>query len=106
MKALATRLRRLEDQFGAADRQPRNYSRMVLQPAGLCKPDLENSTCRRTLWPNGTVHESIVLVPGNNGRELSDDELDRWVASFPIEEQEDGLHPVPLPTSSIPVATL
>jgi hypothetical protein len=106
MKAIAKRLRRLEDQFGPADRKPRNYSRLVLRPAGLSKPDLENSTCRRTLWPNGTVHESIVLAPGNNGRELTDDELDRWVASFPIEEQVDGIRPVPLPPPGIPAETL
>jgi hypothetical protein len=52
------------------------------------------------------VNENVVLAPGNNGRELTDDELDRWVASFPIEEQEDGIRPVPLPPPSIPVETL
>jgi hypothetical protein len=83
MKAIAKSLRRLEDQFGPADRKPRNYSRMVLRPAGLCKLDLENSTCRRILRPNGTVHESIILAPGSNGCTLTDDELDRWIAGFP-----------------------
>ena len=55
---------------------------------------------------SATVHESIVLAPGNNGRELTHDELDQWAASFPIEEQEDGIHPVPLPPPSISVETL
>ena len=69
-------------------------------------PGLEGATCRRTWWPDDTVNENVVLAPGNNGRELTDDELDRWVASFPIEEQEDGIRPVPLPPPSIPVETL
>lgn len=47
--------------------------------------DLANSTCRRTLWPNGTVCENVVLATGNNGGELTQEQLDKWVASFPVE---------------------
>lgn len=68
-----------------ANGQPRDRFRIVLQPAGLRKPDLENSTCRRTLWPNGTVSEMVCLGTSSNGRELTDAELDEWVTSFPIE---------------------
>ena len=57
----------------------------MLRPAGLRKQDLENSTCRRTLWPNGTVSDSVELGTGSNGREVTDGELDQWVASFPVE---------------------
>ncbi len=85
MKAIAKRLRRLEDQFGPADGKPRERFRIVLQPAGLRTPDLEHSTCRRTLWPNGTVSETVEFGTGNNGREVTNDELDQWVASFPLE---------------------
>jgi len=87
MKAISRRLRRLEDQFGPADGKPREHFRLVLRPAGLNKPDLANSTCRRTLCPNGTVSESIVLAAGHGGREITDDELEEWVESFPIETE-------------------
>jgi hypothetical protein len=85
MHVLEKRLRRLEDQFRPADGKPRERFRIVLQPAGLRTPDLENSTCRRTLWPNGTVAETVELATGSNSRELTDDELDKWIASFPVE---------------------
>ena len=70
-----------------------------------CIPGFEDAACWRTLLRDGTVSESVVLGTSSTGRELTDDELDRWVASFPIEEQEDGIHPVPLPPRSIPVET-
>ena len=85
MKAIAKRLRRLEDEFAPEDGKPRNYSRLVLQPAGLRTPDLEHSTCRRTQWPNGTVSETVEFGTGSNGREVTDDELDKWIAGFPVE---------------------
>ena len=44
MKAIAKRLRRLEDQFRPADGKPRERFRIVLQPAGLRTPDLAHST--------------------------------------------------------------
>ena len=55
--------------------------------------DLENSTCQRTLCADGTVSESIVLVAGNQGRELSDNDLEEWVAGFPIEVDDDRICP-------------
>ena len=63
MKAIAKRLRRLEN----------------------LNPSLENATCRRTLCPNGTVLESVEFTTRSNGRELTQEELDKWVASFPVE---------------------
>ena len=85
MKAIARRLRRLEDQFAPADGQPRDRFRLVLRPAGLLNPSLENATCRRTLCPNGTVMESVTFSTSTNGRELTEAELEDWVASFPVE---------------------
>jgi hypothetical protein len=85
MKAIAKRLRRLEDRFAPADGQQRERFRIVLQPAGLRTPDLESSTCRRKLWPNGIVSETVELGTSSNGRELTDDELDKWIAGFPVE---------------------
>jgi|HubBroStandDraft_4_1064222.scaffolds.fasta_scaffold953754_2 hypothetical protein len=95
MKAIAKRLCRLEDQFGAADRRPRDYVCIVLRRLDRV-PGLEGATPRRTLWPNGTVCENVVLRASTDGHKLTDDELDRWVAGLPIEE-EDGLRCRPLP---------
>ena len=50
-------------------------------------PDLEGATCRRTLCPNGTVLESVEFTTRNDDRELTQEELDKWVASFPVETQ-------------------
>ena len=72
VKAIARRLRRLEDRFGPADGKPGERFRLVLRPAGLRKPDLENSTCRRTMWPDGTLSEMVRLGTGSDGRELTD----------------------------------
>ena len=33
----------------------------------------------------GAVSESIVLFTGSNGREITDNELEEWIESFPIE---------------------
>jgi hypothetical protein len=51
------------------------------------------------------VSEPVALGTSSDGRDLTDDELDRWGASFPIEEQEDGIRPVPLPPPGILVDT-
>ena len=97
MRAIDRRLRRLEDQLGPADGKPRDRFRLVLRPAGLRNPSLENATCRRTLCPNGTVLESVEFSTRSNGRELTQEDLDRWVASFPIEPMQTGIRHVALP---------
>jgi len=43
-----------------------------------------------------TRHESVVLGKSSDGHELTKEELDQWVASFPI-EAEDGIRCIPLP---------
>ena len=97
MKAIAKQLSRLEDQFGPADGKPRERFRIVLQPAGLRTPDLEQSTGRRTLWPNGTVSETVELGTSSNGREVADDELEQWISSFPIQVPDGRIHVTPIP---------
>jgi hypothetical protein len=94
MRAIGRRLRRLEDRCGTADGKPRKFFRMVLRRLNR-KPGLEGAMCRRMLLPDGTVSENVVLG-SSNGRELADEELDAWAASFPIEE-EHGISPMPLP---------
>jgi hypothetical protein len=46
-------------------------------------PNLATSKCFRTLGPNGVVTELIELDGGLDG--LSYEDLDRFVATFPIE---------------------
>ena len=41
--------------------------------------------------PDGTVSESFVMGTSGSGRAVTDEELDAWVASFPIEEQGHGI---------------
>jgi hypothetical protein len=96
VKAIAKRLCRLEEQIGSADRKPRVSSRIVLRRVDSI-PGLAGAACWRTLLPDGTVSESVALGTSSNGREVTDEELDAWVASFPIEEQEDGIRVRPLP---------
>ena len=84
MKTVIRRLRRLEDQFGSSDR-PRRHLRMVIKMAGP-RPSLEDATCKRTLWTDGTLFEMVQFNKHNEEPdELTDEELDRWVESFPIQ---------------------
>lgn len=85
MKTVVRRLARLEDQFASADQRARKWFRLVVCRYGA-KTSLENATCRRTLGPDGTVMELVELYGSNEGPErVTAEELDRWVASFPIE---------------------
>jgi hypothetical protein len=83
VKAIAKRLRRLEDQFGPADGKPRERFRLVVRSAGeMLGP--ETATCRRTLCPDGTLME-LIEMSATHARGLSQEELDQWVASSPVE---------------------
>jgi hypothetical protein len=97
VKAIARRLRRLEDQLGPADGKPRGYFRIVLIRLDRI-PGFEGATCRRMLWPDGTLSENEVLGTSSDGREPTEEELDQWVATFPIEPFSTKLCIVPLPT--------
>src|SRR5580658_7206990 len=96
MKAIARRLCRLENRFEAADGKPRHYQRMVVIRLDRM-PGLEGATCLRTLLPDGTVSESVVLGRSRTGRDVSPEELERWVASFPIEKADGRIRPRRLP---------
>jgi len=76
---LKARLQKLERQHSQIER---GRFRMVVSHAG--KPfDLSTATCTRTLMPDGGLME-IVKVNGS-GNDLSDEELERFIQSFPIE---------------------
>ena len=73
------RIERRERQTGAEDAK-------VLRVVMRCvvgRANLANSQCRRTLGPNGTLLEFVQLDGGRDG--LSDEQLDQFVESFPIE---------------------
>jgi len=77
--SLKTRLQKLERQRSQIER---GRFRIVVSHAG--KPfNLATATCTRTLMPDGGLME-IVNVNGS-GHELSDEELERFIQSFPIE---------------------
>ena len=85
MNTVIRRLHRLEEQFAPADR-PRRRIRLVLCMAGA-KPSLVGATCQRTLSPDGTLWEIIMHFTNHNyGRELEQDEIERWVDGFPIRD--------------------
>jgi hypothetical protein len=90
VKALARRLCRLEGRL-VAEGEPRKTFRVMLGPSSR-ELDLENSWCQRTLCADGTVSESITLATGTDGREVTDEELDEWIATFPIEVPDGRIH--------------
>ena len=73
------RLKRLEQRREAATKEP---FRLIIRPV-FGPTNLANSTCTRTLAPDGSLME-IVHLDGN-GADLSDDELERFIASTPIQ---------------------
>jgi len=77
--SLRTRLQKLERHRSQIER---GRFHIVVSHAG--KPfNLATATCTRTLMPDGGLME-IVNVNGS-GHELSDEELERFIQSFPIE---------------------
>ena len=78
--SLVSRVKTLERQKRAASKPPLRV--VVSGVVGPC--DLATATCRRTLCPDGTLLELVTLNSSTNG--LSDEELERFVTSFPIEE--------------------
>ena len=83
MKTVTRRILKLEDQSGSAGR-PRRHIRLVVCDLGA-KLSLEGATCTRTLCSDGTLLEMACFNKHNEGpAELTDEELDRWVESFPV----------------------
>jgi hypothetical protein len=80
MRTLGRRLEKLESLLGQGE-TPRWTARLVLRSMGRTL-DLEQSRCTRTLSSDGCLAELVDL----NGDEPmpSEEELDRFVAQFPI----------------------
>ena len=73
---LKSRIERLETQ--RRDVQERSFRIVVTRPFTL------KSTCTRTRLPNGLLNEIIYLEARDE--HLADEDFERWVESFPIEE--------------------
>jgi hypothetical protein len=85
VKAIATRLRRLEDRITPPDylRKPRKLLRIVVTSVGGGPRNLEEATCQRTLCPDGVLME-LVDLNGGDGEDLTDECLDVFVSTSPI----------------------
>ena len=81
MKAIGRRVCRLEVRFAPRDK-PRERVRLVVHALGP-EEGLQNATCQRTLGANGSLVEAVRLNGSGDG--LTDEDLDRFVESFPIE---------------------
>src|SRR5690242_1820164 len=94
MRALERRLSRLESESERCNGKPRTYFRMNLIRLDRV-PGLIGATCTRRLSSDGaSVHESVVLGHSDTGKRITDEELDRWVGSFPIEPYRPGIQPI------------
>ena len=83
MKTVVRRIARLEDHFKPA-RNPRQRLRIVVRTTDR-KPS-SNATCRRTVWPDGTLFEMVRLDRiGEGGKDFTAEEFETWIETFPIE---------------------
>jgi hypothetical protein len=72
------RLKALEQRRQASNQR----MRVVLSRLGKAL-NLANSTCRRTLAPNGLLTEIVMLDGSDKG--LTDEDLEKFIAGFPVE---------------------
>lgn len=84
MKTMARRLSRLEDRFRPEGWKPRGVFGYLICVAGS-KRRLEGATCQRSLWPDGTLFETVMFPEHHGTDEVTDDEPERWIASFPVQ---------------------
>jgi hypothetical protein len=85
MKAIAKRLRRLEEQ-GCIGEPGKRHQQMRLVVSGIGQPlDLANSTCSRKLDSSGHLLELIALHGSRH--DLTDEQMENFVQSFPIEAE-------------------
>jgi len=84
MKTILRRVGILEDRFAInSPGRPRVTVRAIIHSPWKGPLNLATSTCRRTLNPGGGITEIVELDGGEDG--LSEEELERFIASFPIE---------------------
>ena len=81
MKAVVSRIRRLENQFRAAS-EP-DFVRNARERLRIVVTGLDTSTCRRTLTASGSLTEVVELDGTREG--LTDEQLEKFINSFPVE---------------------
>ena len=55
------------------------------------EPSFDEATCTRSLCPDGTLWEVVRLDKiGEGGEQPTDEELNTWIAGFPIEPLQGG----------------
>jgi hypothetical protein len=85
VKTVVRRLARLEDRLAPAEHKPRKLMRIVVTQCGS-NPGLDGAECTRTLCEDGTLLEVVKLLGDRKAPgQLTDEELELWVASFPID---------------------
>jgi hypothetical protein len=89
MKPITKRLARLEEHLQVTLTPRKRLSIVVIRVDR--KPSLEGATCTRTLCPDGTLMEVVRLDQSRPGRhELTDDEVERWIETFPIDRMHQS----------------
>ena len=78
---LKRRIGWLEERSSVCKGEPRRRHRIVVRGMDR-EPGLENAECTRTLCPDGTLIELVLLA--DSREELSDEAVDRFVESFPL----------------------
>jgi hypothetical protein len=94
MTSITRRLNRLEVQFRPPTAKPRSRFRVVVSMKDPDAPavrrpgrgwSFKRATCTRSLCPDGTLWEVVHLDKiGEDGDQPTDEELNRWIAGFPI----------------------
>ena len=64
-------------------RQASNWRMRIVASTNGVPLNLANSTCRRTLAPNGLLTEIVILDGSDEG--LPDEHLGTFIAGFPVE---------------------
>ena len=91
MKAITRRLNRIENQLNPRPPKPRTWFRVVVRledpdAAATRRPSFKGATCTRSLCPDGTLFEVVRLDKLSEGERPTDDELARWIATFPVRD--------------------
>ena len=76
---LKRRLNALEQRRSQVSKEP--FRVLIRSVCGV--PNLANSTCERRLGRDGQLTEIVHLDGGRD--DLTDEELEAWIATFPIE---------------------
>ena len=83
MKPIIRRVGRLEDRYALVAGEPKTCLRLIVSLPWKGPANLATSTCTRTNYAGRGVFENVNLDGDESS--LSDDDLERFIAGFPIE---------------------